>query len=100
MILKNNNGKLEIYKDNGALYLKYPFNNVSFADLSNDEELVLVTFEDGNVELYKVNGAKHLRFNTNGYAKEARFAGDDLVITYENGKSEVRGKNGSLKRTF
>jgi hypothetical protein len=100
MILKNNNGKLELYKDNGALWIKYPFIDVKYADLSNDEELVLVTFEDGNVELFKANGAKHIRFITNGEAKEARFAGDDVVITYENGKSEQRGINGSLKRTF
>jgi hypothetical protein len=74
MILKNNNGKLELYKNNGALWIKYPFNDVKYADLSNDEELVLVTFGMGMLSFLK-----QMELNTSVLLQMAKLKRRDLL---------------------
>ena len=56
-ILKINNGKVELRKDNGALIRIIGNGDAINADINNDGSLILITTVRGKVELRKENGS-------------------------------------------
>lgn len=99
MILKNNNGKLELHKENGSYVRTIASGKVLDGDLNNDDTLVLVLYEGGKVELRKENGS-YVRTIVSSKATRVRFQGVDIAITLENGKIELRKEKGSYIRTI
>jgi len=56
-ILKINNGKVELRKDNGSLIRIFGNGDVVNADINDDGSLILITTIRGKVELRKENGS-------------------------------------------
>lgn len=98
-ILKINNGKVEIRKDNGALVRTIGNGDAIAADFNRDQTLVVITTVKGKVEIRKENGAL-VRSIGNGDATSAKWYGDEIAITTTKGKTELRKENGALIRTF
>jgi len=98
-ILKVNNGKVELRKDNGALIRTIGNGDAINADISNGSSLILVTTVKGKVELRKENGA-FIRTIGNGDAANAKFSGNDILVSTNKGKTELRKENGALIRTI
>ena len=98
-ILKLENGKLELRKDNGSFIRTLASSSVIDADLNNDATLVLITTDKGKIELRKENGS-FIRTITSDGGKSGKFNGEDLLISLTNGKTELRKENGSFIRTL
>ncbi|NCA77089.1 MAG: hypothetical protein EOM90_12220 [Alphaproteobacteria bacterium] len=98
-ILKINNGKVEIRKDNGALVRTIGNGDAIAADFNRDQTLVVITTVKGKVEIRKENGVL-VRSIGNGDATSAKWYGDEIAITTTKGKTELRKENGALIRTF
>ena len=98
-ILKLNNGKVEIRKDNGSLVSTIGSGDAVFADFNAAQTLVLITTAKGKVEIRKINGSLD-KTVCNSEATSARWHGDDVAISTTKGKTEIRKANGSLIRTI
>jgi hypothetical protein len=96
-ILKINNGKVELRKDNGSLIRTIGSGDAVNADICNDGSLILVTTVKGKVELHKDNGSL-VRIIASGDAVNAKFSGIDIQVMTSKGKTELRRVNGSLIR--
>jgi hypothetical protein len=99
-ILKLNNGRVEVRKDNGSLISTIGSGDAVFADLNAAQTLVLITTVKGKVEIRKVSGGSLDKTVCNSDATSARWLGDDVAITTNKGKTEIRKANGSLIRTI
>ena len=98
-IIKLNNGKVELRKDNGSLIRIIGNGDAISADINSDQSLVVVTTVKGKVEVRKENGAL-IRVIGNGDATGAKWYGSEIAVTTSKGKTEMRKENGSLIRTI
>lgn len=98
-ILKLNNGKVELRKDNGALIRTIGNGDAISADINSDQSLAVITTIKGKVEVRKENGAL-VRVIGNGDATGAKWYGSEIAVTTSKGKTEMRKENGSLIRTM
>lgn len=98
MILKMNNGKLELCNNDGTRRKLIESQNVVDADINNDETLIVVTYKNGKVKLLSINGT--LVHSICEKANKARFQGDGIVVNYENGRIKIHNKNGSIIRNI
>jgi len=98
-ILKLNNGKVELSKDNGSLIRTLGNGDAINADINDDGSLILITTVRGKVELRKENSS-YIRAIGNGDATSASFSGKDILVTTNKGKTELRKENGALIRTI
>ena len=98
-ILKINNGKVEIRKDNGSLVRTIGNGDAISADINSDQSLVVITTNKGKVEIRKENGSL-VRTIGNNDATNAKWYGSEIAVTTVKGKTELRKENGSLIRTI
>ena len=98
-ILKINNGKVELRKDNGSLVRTIGNGDAISADLNSDQSLVVITTNKGKVEIRKENGSL-VRTIGNNDATNAKWYGSEIAVTTVKGKTELRKENGSLIRTM
>jgi hypothetical protein len=96
-ILKINNGKVELRKDNGSLIRIIGNGDAVNADINDDGSLILITTVRGKVELRKENGS-FIRSIGIGDATSAKFSGKDILVTTNKGKTELRKESGALIR--
>ena len=98
-ILKINNGKVEIRKDNGSLVRTIGNGDAISADINSDQSMVVITTNKGKVEIRKGNGSL-VRTIGNNDATNAKWYGSEIAVTTVKGKTELRKENGSLIRTM
>jgi hypothetical protein len=98
-ILKINNGKVELRKDNGSFIRAVGNGDAISADINDDGSLILITTVRGKVELRKESGS-YIRAIGNGDASSARFSGKDILVTTNKGKTELRKESGAFIRTI
>lgn len=98
-VLKLERGRVKIYRTNGV-YLRYiGRDNAVSADFNQDQSLVAITYLNGKVEIYRDNGV-YLRQIGHGDAVQARWAGNEIMITRKNGRVELYRDNGSYIRSI
>ena len=96
-ILKINNGKVELRKDNGSLIRILGNGDAVNADINDDGSLILITTVRGKVELRKESGSL-IRSIGYGDATSAKFSGKEILVTTNKGKTELRKESGALIR--
>ena len=98
-ILKINNGKVELRKNDGSLIRILGNGDAINADINQDGSLILITTVRGKIELRKESGA-FIRSIGIGDATSAKFSGKDILVTTNKGKTELRKESGALIRTL
>ena len=81
-------GKLNLYK-NAVLQYKIGSGNIIYAELNNDEDLILLTEDSGAVELRNISG-KFIRNIGNGDTHIAKWLGNHIVLINRKGITEYR----------
>jgi hypothetical protein len=98
-IIKINNGKVELYQDNGSFIKTIGNGNAFHADIDKYGSLILITTTRGIVELYKKSGL-FIRYIGAGNALIAKFRRDNILITTYKHTFEVRKVSGELIQIF
>jgi hypothetical protein len=96
-ILKIDNGKVELRKDNGSLIRIVGNGDAINADINDDGTLILITTVRGKVELRKESGS-FIRTIGYGDATSAKFCGKDILVTTNKEETELRKESGALIR--
>lgn len=96
-IVKVRNNRIQLMTNKGRL-LRSIGTGIDSADYNPTMEKGVAVKTDGNVILFDKNG-RIVRTLTKG-ANRAVFSGDDVVVTMENGKIELRRLDGSLIRSI
>ncbi len=96
-ILKINNGKVELRKDNGSLIRIIGNGDAVYADINRDGSLILITTIRGRVELRRESGSL-IRSIGKGDAISAKFNEKDILVTTNKGKTELRKESGAFIR--
>ena len=99
-IIKLNNGKAELRKDNGIFIRNIGGGDVIVdANINCDGTLIVITTSKGRVELRKENGTL-VRNIGNNDAVGAKFNGTDILVKTNKGKLELRKENGIFIRNI
>jgi len=96
-ILKINNGKVELRKEDGSFIRLVGNGDAINADINDYGSLILITTVRGKVELRKESGS-YIRAIGNGDAISARFSGKDILVTTNKGNTELRKESGAFIR--
>ena len=96
-IIKLNGNKAELRQTNGNLIRYIGNNDVSFADINNAQDHILITTNSGKVELRTLNN-NLIRYIGNGDALDARWNGTDILVRTKSGKLELRSMTNNLVR--
>lgn len=94
--IRVNRGSVELRNRDGILQLIL-CEKAQSADLSNCGKFVIITKLDGSVELRNTNGILVKSITSGG--RDARFQGDDILITKSN-TVELRTFEGLLIKSF
>jgi len=96
MIVKVNNGKVDVYNDKGSKIriIAGPSNAIS-ADCNSSQNLILITRANGTVDLFDDKGSKKLTINAPVSANNARFNGNDIAVHQRDGKTAIYNRSGS-----
>ena len=103
-IPKVENGMVKIYNKSGLLLTTMrPGNgNPILADVHPSSGDVIITTTQGSVFIYNKNGNGRMGGNggltTNTDVKKARWQGNDILVEYTNGKSQLRSLSGNVIR--
>jgi hypothetical protein len=98
-IVKINNGKVDLYQDDGSYINTIGNGNAFHADIDKDGYLILITTINGEVQLYSVNGL-FLRNIGDGNALLAKFRRNSILVTTHKHVFEERKVCGELIRMF
>ena len=103
MITKiDNNGKVKFYnpQTGGLCGGISAIGKAVDACLNSNEEEVLILFENGDVKIYSVKsgGLRYSVANANASQKVIRavFQGDNVLLTFQNSKMQLRSKTGGI----
>ncbi|KUF41717.1 hypothetical protein AS361_01500 [Myroides marinus] len=92
--------KLEIRTTRGNLVNTIWITAISYADYNFDQTLILITTKDGKVEIRNNQGNLLKNVYKDSKISSAKWAGEDILIYYNNSKVELRSQNGGLIRSF
>lgn len=81
-------GQLNLYKDS-LLFYKIGPGNIIYAEINNDETLILITDDNGQAELREVSG-KFIRKIGNGDTHIAKWLGNHIALINKKGITEYR----------
>jgi hypothetical protein len=98
-VIKIDNGQVAIYHDNGNLEGILSVTDVRSAAFSPDESLILVTQNNGYVMLHNRNSYNHEGIVVTN-AIDAKWSGDDIAVTHQDGRVVLYAKNGNHIRTL
>jgi hypothetical protein len=101
MITKiDNNGKVKFYnpQTGGLCGGISAIGKAVEASLNSNEEEVLILFENGDVKIYAVKsgGLKYSVANASEKVVRAVFQGDNVLLTFQNSKMQLRSKTGGI----
>ena len=88
---------VHLFENTGGLIRTITGRAVS-AQLSPDENRIVIVTESGTAQLWDVRG-NYLQDITNG-AADARFSGDNIIVYLESGVVEVRDSRGNHLRNI
>lgn len=98
IVVKMDGDKVKFYNEHGSLVNTFRDNAIS-AEINSARTLLIVTLENGNVQLFN----DHLSLiNTSiaDNASDAKFSGDNIIVTLRNGKRELRKANGAFISSY
>jgi len=97
--IKLKDGKITLVNERGIALIGAFGREVVAAFLNDKQDLIVATLKSGKVEILNDRGILQKTVVNNG-AVNARFAGDDILVETNKGKTELRSQSGILKKTL
>lgn len=98
-IIKLKDSKITLVNERGMTLSSAFGRDVVTASLNDKQDLIVATLKSGKVEILNERGMLQKTVVNTG-AVNARFAGDDVLIETNKGKTELRSQSGMLKKTL